>query len=157
MKSMDKLRETIERDVGNLWSDLKGGLLVLVDRVEAEINESYMPLPLDADGIPIRVGDLIEFGEKGERLEVTHFGWTKHGDPTIAYRRPNGTLDCSCIGDGCRHVKPRTVEDVLRECASRANDVYNNPRIDGDTRGDELDILFDEYATEIRELMDGDA
>lgn len=87
----------------------------MIDAIEEEIAERYIELPLDADGVPIRAGDLIEFGEKGERLEVTHLGWTRHGDPTIAYRRPNGTLDCSCIGTECRHVKQRTIEDVLMD------------------------------------------
>lgn len=91
----------------------------VIDMLELEIAERFVELPVDADGVPIHAGDMIEFGEKGERLEATHVGWTEHGDPTIAYRRPNGTLDCSCIGAECRHVKPRTVEDVLRECAER--------------------------------------
>lgn len=86
----------------------------LLDNIEAEIAEKYMLLPVDADGVPIHVGDVIEYGCNGERLEVTHIGLTKHGDPTVAYRRPNGTLDASCIGSECRHCKPRTLEDVLQ-------------------------------------------
>lgn len=117
-------------------------------------SERYMELPVDADGVPIRTGDIIEFGKKGERLEVTHIGWTKHGEPTIAYRRPNGTLDCSCIGTKCRHVKPRTLEDVLREYALEMNLTYETGEIGGEERAEALDDLTAKYADEIRELME---
>lgn len=125
------------------------------DGIEREIAERYMELPVDADGVPIRVGDLIEFGKKGERLEVTHFGWTSHGDPTVAYRRPNGTLDCSCIGDECRHVKPRTVEDVLEDFIAAYDEwdcnTYDDERMAGRRE------LFAKYADELRELVGVDA
>lgn len=114
------------------------------DRIEAEIAERYMELPTDADGVPIHVGDLIEYGFKGERLEVTHIGLTKHGDPTIAYRRPNGTLDSSCIGSECRHVKPRTIEDVLRDCCNEWNEHCGN---------DWEQSVYAKYADEIRGLL----
>lgn len=118
MESIDKLRKLPYHGTNGFGSCVtasKETINQIADEIEAEIADRYMPNPLDADGVPIRTGDIIEFGKKGERLEVTHIGWTKHGEPTIAYRRPNGTLDCSCIGTECRHVKPRTVEDVLRE------------------------------------------
>lgn len=133
MKSIEKLRE---------WSRLGPmacqDLLDIADEIEREIAERYMELPLDTNGVPIRTGDIIEFGKKGERLEVTHFGWTEHGDPTIAYRRPNGTLDCSCIGTECRHVKPRTLEDVLQDAGVSV-------------------AAIEDVAAEIRELMEVDA
>lgn len=118
------------------------------DEIEREISERYMALPVDADGVPIHVGDLIEFGSKGERLEVTHIGLTKHGDSTIAYRRPNGTLDCSCIGSECRHVNPRTVEDVLRDCCNEWNQHLGSDWEAG---------VYAKYAAEIRGLIGGDA
>lgn len=126
----------------------------LCDKIEREISERYMELPVDADGVPIRTGDIIEFGKKGERLEVTHIGWTKHGEPTIAYRRPNGTLDCSCIGTKCRHAKPRTIEDVLREYRHDASVIYDDPSLGGEDRADALKGLDEKVAAEIRELME---
>ena len=114
-----------------------------VSRLERERDEKYVALPLDADGVPIRVGDLVEFGYKGERLEVTHIGWTKHGDPTIAYRRPNGTLDSSCIGGECHHHE-RTIEDVLARFLTSC----------GDDDPHHYDEQIAEYADELRELME---
>lgn len=135
MDSVDKLREWAnDRLDGYAHADA----MSLANEIEREIAERYMELPVDADGVPIRVGDLIEFGKKGERLEVTHFGWTKFGDPTIAYRRPNGTIDCSCIGSECRHVKPRTLEDVLMDAGVSC-------------------AAISDVAAEIRELLGCDA
>ena len=151
IKALDELREYAEQCCP-AYEDYDARMMEIADAIEAEIAGRFMELPVDVDGVPIHVGDLIEFGEKGERLEVTHFGWTKHGDPTIAYRRPNGTLDCSCIGAECRHVKPRTLEDVLRECGkgyyAHMTDNYMN--YDGTD-----DQLIAKYADEIREMMEG--
>lgn len=111
-----------------------------------ELAKRYMELPVDADGVPIRPGDLIEFSGKGERLSVTHVGWTGRKDPTIAYRRPNGTIDCSCIGEDCHHVRPRTVEDVLFGFWHEFG---------RESEWKELEGRIGEYADEIRELMGG--
>lgn len=111
--------------------------------IEAEVAEKYMLLPVDADGVTIHVGDMIEYGCNGERLEVTHIGLTKHGDPTVAYRRPNGTLDASCIGSECRHYKPRTLEDVLYECFHDC--MYKYPF--------GIEPIISKYVAEIREML----
>ena len=34
----------------------------LVDEVEREIERDYMRLPVDADGVPIRCGDIVDGG-----------------------------------------------------------------------------------------------
>lgn len=147
IKTIDTLRRVIGLGEAGYYQtdktcDYDDAIDECIIAIEREVSERYIELPVDADGVPIRVGDLIEFGRKGERLEVTHIGWTKHGDPTIAYRRPNGTLDCSCIGSGCWHVKPRTLEDVLREFGMEcADDAYAT------------DWAVAIYAAEIRELM----
>jgi nuclear transport factor 2 (NTF2) superfamily protein len=55
------------------------------------------------------------------------------------------------VASFCRHVKPRTVEDVLRDVWKEAldyakSDMWRNP-----------DEVFVERADEIRELLGGDA
>lgn len=148
IKALDFMRIWISADVHIGESAIsrefeKAEGLRKLDAIEAEIAERFMELPVDADGEPIRPGDIIEFGGKGERLSVTHIGWTKHRDPTIAYRRPNGTLDCSCIGENCRHVRPRTVEDVLKEFACA---------VEGQNEGFSA-LLVKEYADVLRVLI----
>lgn len=59
IKALETLREAIERDVNNPWTDLKGRLIAQVDKVEAEIAERFMELPVDDDGVPIHVGDEL--------------------------------------------------------------------------------------------------
>lgn len=143
LKTLEKLRKLMQEHLDG-W--LKLDALAIANEIEVEIAERFAELPVDADGVPINAGDMIEFGEKGERLEVTHVGRTEHGDPTIAYRRPNGTLDCSCIGAECRHVKPRTIEDVLRECA----EAYASG---ADVEMGGTGEMFAKYADEVRGLV----
>lgn len=144
MESTDKLR--VLADECYTFNDCSDKLMAITDEIEREIAERFMELPVDADDVPIRAGDLIEFGRKGERLEVTHIGWTKHGDPTIAYRRPNGTLDSSCIGSECRHVKPRTIEDMLYECFHDCMYKYPNG----------IESVIAKYADELRSMGVGE-
>jgi len=59
MESIEKLRYKIRLDVNNPWSDLKGDLLAMVDKIEREIAERFMELPVDDDGVPIHVGDEL--------------------------------------------------------------------------------------------------
>lgn len=143
IKALDRLREKIRLDVNNPWSDLKGDLLVMCDKVEREIAERYMELPVDADGVPIKPGDIMQFRDDApvrvdsignSKCYVGDFGW--FGGNGGFYGK--GTLKCS------RHVKPRTLEDVLREFTEKYQYcISDNGR----------SITLAEYAAEIRELL----
>ena len=115
--------------------------LIIADEIEAEIAERYMELPCDADGVPIRVGDELK------------------GGFTVDYVSPHWVF---AVGRGakhdgsCRHVKPRTLEDVLND---RINDVLSVM-----TSGIGIaletalnDSFGEECADEIREMMGGNA
>ena len=110
-------------------------LLVIADEIDDEIAERYMELPVDADGVPIRVGDAIEYSN-GER-DVVRFITANGSVPTFNER--------GWVASKCRHVKPRTVEDVLRELADVARLDRAHDLDDGDIEG---------FAAEIRELME---
>lgn len=79
----------------------------LADNIEAEVAERYVALPLDADGVPIRVGDDMEtlmVGHEGDHslvewVSLTASGWDVDGEPPTSMR----------------HYHEPTVEDVLRE------------------------------------------
>ena len=106
MESIEKLRYYIDHGINH-----RDELIKLIDAIEREIAEKYMLLPVDAYGVPIRVGDTLQLGDtRGEVIALT-------------YRPNNGELpwEYQCDTGGwyntafARHAKPRTVEDVLRE------------------------------------------
>lgn len=113
---------------------------------EMEVDERYVELPVDADGVPIRVGDMLDgYGRIIEVVELWHgrTGWTICTMDGNAYHDP----------EAFAHYKPeppeRTVEDVLADLL----DVAGKP-------GQELDAGdLEGFADEIREMLgvdDGD-
>ena len=68
----------------------------------------YMPYPLDADGVPIHVGDVMEVGN-GRRDEVRFLTLNENG---WAFNEKGWVPNWS-------HHHAPTVEDVLRDYASR--------------------------------------
>ena len=110
----------------------------LAQHEDAMADHGWVRLPLDADGEPIRVGDVME-GEKvgggfGESFEV------------VGYIMSNGELE-PMDEHKCprkrkylhRHHTP-TVEDVLREFAASVRD----------QNADFVALLVDEYAKRLR-------
>ena len=85
MKALDDLRELAQdhtRLHSTLGNDLaqsfyviipKGVLDYCIDEVERELEERYMLLPLDKDGVPICVGDKVvsEYGEETRVIAVS--------------------------------------------------------------------------------------
>lgn len=142
MKSVDKLRDYASRN--QRVSGWMTALSRIADEIEAEIAERYMELPVDADGVPIRVYDkLIAYNK--------HFSVEGIGNGTVIYLAEDGELGELFNTAATIHVKPRTLEDVLREFAEDA--VCCNQF--GSLYADEKRIA--EYADEIRELLGGDA
>lgn len=105
------------------------------DEIEREIAERYMALPLDVDGVPVHVGDMIQ--------QINHAGvWTDAMrvvavDENGCFALTHG-LACEARtyvwGNNCRHVSKRTIEDVL-QCAGVSV------------------AAIEDVAAEIRELM----
>ena len=152
LESIEKLRDSCHED-GSYYC--KDTMEMYCNAIEAEIAERYMELPLDADGVPIHVGDEME--SDNERFVVCAVApgrvhrWHVHNI---------GELDKGTVAyppDSLRHFKPRTVEDVLSDFRAEADMIYNDPKIGGVERADELSALDAKYADEIRELMGGDA
>lgn len=100
----------------------------------------YTPLPLDADGMPIHVGDVMEW-MAGGTFEVVGIG----NGGTLYYldTYDDGTVgvEWTAAGDKRHHHAP-TVEDVLREFAGEWIDVADGT--------DEERELFAKYAAKLR-------
>ena len=113
----------------------------IADEIESEIAEHYMELPVDADGVPIRVGDKLEYrGLTFDAFSVAEDVVFRECD----FKSGRYTVDVYDHSD-VRHVKPRTLEDVLADFAA---DVENDRNTIETAR---------KYADEIRELLGGDA
>ena len=130
MDSIDRLRDWLKGRLlmGNGWNELNE----IADAIEREVGEmrdfckrlreavkfkedvtlwgvDYTALPLDADGVPIHVGDVMEWPDCST-AEVVGIG-----DGTFFYVEDGeDAADWSCASDKIHHHAP-TVEDVLRE------------------------------------------
>ena len=142
IKMLEELREKSLKYAPNIRRSVNMAL----NEIEREIAERFMELPLDADGVPIKPGDIMQFRDDApvrvdsignSKCYVGDFGW--FGGNGGFYGK--GTLKC------CRHVKPRTVEDILALFLTAVGD--DDPHY--------YDEQIAEYAVEIRELLRGDA
>ena len=107
MSITDELREWINGNTIIHVTELRA----IADRIDAEMVE----LPKDADGAPIRVGDVLTDGEYTFVVdELATFG-----DGSWSIRNEDG--DAWKARDVTHHHKP-TVEDVLREFAEKITD-----------------------------------
>ena len=122
-----------------------------LEALEREIAERYILLPVDADGVPIHVGD-----------EVCGYGYSNGG---VVVKALNGHMIIVGRLEGgenyaksgllwsakdTHHVKPRTVEDVLIEYRLKAYNLYLDYGLTSDERVAEFKSLDEEYASKLR-------
>ena len=169
MKSIDKLRTSLKactKEAGiepdkfdTYWITAKA-CDMLIDEIEAEIAERYMELPVDANGVPIHMGDTVEgelvFDDATAKGTVTTYHIHDNDEPDTVYIKVdcgNGTWTIKELRiKRCHHVKLRTLEDVLNEFGIAAARELN---ADPDGYGIS-DKTIAECVLEIRELLDGE-
>lgn len=126
-------------------------VIEIADEIERENSEKYMELPVDADGVPIRVGDKMELVASEEYPdnylvgsgEVVGYSF-KDGEaavltqalPAPIHSRPNML----------RHVKPDPVKELIENLV---RDVYGSYYLTA-----EQDRQIDECAMRIREAVE---
>lgn len=164
IKALEELREKLERDTSKAklypTAPIKHafaegatieGHRALADAIEAEIAERFMELPVDADGVPIRVGDELECHTNGYDGTFTVFAIGNNvavGNHDIEWIRRNPSKWFH-IASFCTHVKPRTLESIL--CDALADVSRMN---DGNVRTFKPDAPYvAELAAEIRECL----
>lgn len=158
MKSVKKLRVYAKTTLGPLTRACVGGML---DDIEHEhsllmrqaVNKAHadgernvikgieqddelaemglMRLPLDANGVPVRVGDVMEWAD-GDTFEVVGIG-----GETLFYAE-NDSVDWTRV-KGKRHHHEPTVEDVLRELMAETSGPFYAE-----------DVLLEKYAPRLR-------
>ena len=118
----------------------------IADEIQDEIESRFMELPLDADGVPIHVNDEVKFHNDAPVTVMS-----------IGMSQVYGLNDCGFYGragnffghgtlKNIRHIKPRTVEDVLRDCCNEWNQHCGEDWEHG---------VYAKYAAELR-MRDGD-
>ena len=125
-----------------------------IEELEAEIAERFMELPVDADGVPIHMGETVygkylegnpEFSVRGFSFDLEHGQWNVQ---TSAAMWTSANL--------LSHVKPRTIEDVLDDFQAETIQIFGK-RAAGDIDSEMLRTEYADsiraHADEIRELM----
>ena len=92
-----------------------------LDELRKEVQAEWVPLPRDADGAPIRIGDRVRIGRT--EFEAIGFGNVTCDEEAygVFMQRESGEYEwfnARCL----RHYHAPTVEDVLREFAERWDD-----------------------------------
>ena len=125
-----------------MWDEVR-------DMKDRELSEEHglVRLPVDADGVPIHIGDVMEWPTTGETFEVVGLG-----DGVLFYVEDGEERADWTEASTKRHYTPPTVEDVLREFT---DEVWNRC-CEGATASDSgIDELVAEYAAKLR--LAGDA
>ena len=152
IESIEKLRELVKsfHSLKPRWDTLAA-----IEEVEREIERDYMKLPVDAEGVPIHVGDVVDgwgtLQMHGCGKQPVHGMYCVANIVSGIEWRIDNEYGFEVEPNELKHVKPRTLEDVLRDVWDEAldyakSDIWRNP-----------DEVFAERADEIRELMEVDA
>ena len=108
LESLEQLHKEIET-LNNITDTDVGELERIAEAIEREIEEYYMELPTDEDGVPIHIGDKLSYGDK--EIEAKALTSTQ----VFYYQEPEGVL--MRIGRlHVRHYDP--VKDLLEKFAT---------------------------------------
>ena len=151
MESIEKLRYYIDHGINH-----RDELVKLTDAIEREIAEKYKLLPVDADGEPIHVGDVVQgLGDGGpvRHLELWDGNWV------VVFEYSPGQFT-RYSGDGVHHVKPDPLKELLNDHLQEREKIVRKLERSLITLGEaesEEDACDKLFAERIRELLGGDA
>lgn len=164
----EEIRETIERlkamprdNILNNWGVVTGFMNVpmdgsfstfelrekLIDLLEMADPETHVELPVDADGVPIRIGDEMDFSEGVRGLTVLGIGTSDahDGDMGVFVLDDDGYTWFNARF--LHHHRP-TVKEVLRMFLAESEDAMRKGY-------DEVpDPIYVRYADKLREILE---
>ena len=113
---IEEIANRIDAEHERMFLDLTSGMEPMDAEHMAE--HGWVKLPVDADGVPWRIGDRIE-EMNGEvvRLMLGEGGWTFSVDGLV--------FDC----DGYHHVQPDTWERIIGDAVKNGMYDHDNERI----------------------------
>jgi len=146
MESIDKLREYGH----DCCARIDDAIHDLADAIEAEVADRYVALPLDADGVPIRVGDKLcsQSHEDGECIGIEYMCRLNKTKWSVAVRPFDWDVATWYDPEDYTHHAP-TVEDVLRELLAGMG-------VDQVEHCADADAYIAEYAAKLRLAGDGE-
>lgn len=154
MESIDNLRE-YALTAASVNATTRAVLAGYIDGIEREVAD-MVPLPLDADGVPIHVGDVVAatlaHGGSG-RWVVDRMELTRAYNQDLWQIALDKDGACWVTPSTVRHHHAPTVEDVLREFAQEMNEnlgMYTGEAIDADEWRDADTKTIAEYAARLR-------
>lgn len=112
---------------------------------ESMAEHGWIHLPLDADGVPIRVGDRLTDGE----YTFNAYELAVYGDGSWSIRNEDGNAWATCDLTHCA----QTVEGVLQEFAEKMNEnlgMYTSEAIDADEWRDADRQTIAEFAAKLQ-------
>lgn len=140
-------RTELERKANDYMDAYQSGDYVGAARIGNELFDGWIKLPVDADGMPVRIGDVMMWPE-GDTFEVIGVG----EDGTLFYCDDNmSPADWTIAGDK-HHYHESTVRKPLREMA---NDLYRHFNGIGDNRRF-IEPIIKNYAKRIEETTGAD-
>lgn len=115
LESLEKLLEELKVcgcDLDDcMLCEVPGKVGKIADAVQAEMDEKYMLLPVDADGVPICPGDqMTDSSQRIDGLGMAKWDVASVNEH-VFYDRSGGVH----IPIWFHHVKPRTAHDVLQD------------------------------------------
>ena len=144
MRSIDNLRE-YALTAASVNATTRAVLAGYIDGIEREVAD-MVPLPMDADGVPIHVGDVMEGYQA--TIEVDGLRWDGESWSLVDM---DGTRWHDCAAFSHHHAP--TVEDVLREFAQEMNEnlgMYTGEAIEADEWREADERTIAEYAAKLR-------
>lgn len=160
LRISEQLRGFIKHQSNRAYID--GGqarwLTEIADEIEAEIESRYMLLPVDADGVPIHVGDELRgygFPDSGAIVKALN------GTMVIVGRLEGGENYAKSgllwSASETRHVKPRTLEDMMTEYEELAanQNVKDYFKVSKELRTIQSEQFMDEPELELYKEVNG--
>lgn len=117
----------------------------LAQHEDAMAEHGWVRLPVDADGVPIHLGDVVRYedpSEKGCPFEVKEIYYQQGRETKISDGEQYGSI----VAERVRHYREPTVEELLCEYALACEDAGN--------AGHEVRRLAKEYAAKL--MLAGD-